>query len=123
MKLKKEAEDYPSDSVEIFEEIKKIKTTKEDENHVTKEKTIAYLYKHSIKFLPTEKIKSDFPKSENFLSNMYAILKNQRVIHHSHVTGKIIGYAHNFCNLKCKENYFTIPVMAHNQFRFDFFSF
>ena len=84
---------------------------------------IAYLYNHSINFLPTEKIKSDFPMSENFLSNMYAILKNQRVIHHSHVTGKIIGYAHNFCNLKCKENYFTIPVMAHNQFRFDLFFF
>ena len=45
------------------------------------------------------------------------------MIHHSHVTGKIIGYAPNFCNLHCKENYFTIPVLAHNQFRFDFFLF
>ena len=63
---------------------------------------IAYLYNHSINFLPTEKIKSDFLMSENFLSNMYAFLKNQRVIHHSHVTGKIISYAHNFCNLNVK---------------------
>ena len=39
------------------------------------------------------------------------------------MTGKIIGFAHNFCNLKCKENYHTIPVLAHNQFRFDFFLF
>ena len=54
---------------------------------------------------------------------MIAIAKNQRVIHHSHVTGKILGYAHYFCNQKCKENYYTIPVMAHNQFRFDFFLF
>ena len=54
---------------------------------------------------------------------MIAIWKNKKAIHHSHVTGKIIGFAHNFCNLKCKENYHTIPVLAHNQFRFDFFLF
>ena len=54
---------------------------------------------------------------------MIAIAKNQRVIHHSHVTDKILGYAHDFCNEKWKENYYTIPVMAHNQFRFDFFAF
>ena len=32
MKLKNEADDYPTDSEEVSEEIKKIKTTKEDEN-------------------------------------------------------------------------------------------
>ena len=52
---------------------------------------------------------------------MIAIAKDRRVIHHSQVTGKVIGYAHDFCNEKCRENYFTIPVIAHNQFRFDFF--
>ena len=31
-KLKNEADDYPTDSEEVFQEIKKIKTTKEDEN-------------------------------------------------------------------------------------------
>ena len=54
---------------------------------------------------------------------MIGIVKNQRVIHHSHVTGKINGYAHNFCNLKSRENYYTIPVFAHNQFGFDLFLF
>ena len=52
---------------------------------------------------------------------MIAIIKDQRVIHHSHVTGKIIGYAHDFCNEKIRENYFIIPAIAHNQFRFNFF--
>ena len=37
------------------------------------------------------------------------------------MTGKILGFAHEFCNQKVKENYYTIPVLAHNQFRFDFF--
>ena len=54
---------------------------------------------------------------------MIAISKNKKTIHHSHVTGKIIGFAYDFCNQKCKENYYTIPVFAHNQFRFDFFLF
>ena len=74
-------------------------------------------------FILTDKGKGAFPISDKFLSNMIAIVKNQTVIHHSHVTGKIIGYAHNFCNQKCKENYYMIPVMAYNQFRFDFFLF
>ena len=40
-----------------------------------------------------------------------------------HVTGKIVGYALEYCNLQTRENYYTIPVFAHNQFRFDFFLF
>ena len=39
------------------------------------------------------------------------------------MTGKIIGYAHEYCNLQIRENYYTIPVTVHNQFRFDFFLF
>ena len=107
--------------VEIIEKIKKIKATKEDENKVTKEKALCLMYITAINFLPTDKVKGDFPLSEKFLSNMIAIIKDQRVIYHSHVTGKIIGYAHDFCNEKIRENYFTIPVIAHNQFRFYFF--
>ena len=108
---------------EIIEKIKKIKTHKDDDRIATKEKTIGFLYNHSMDFILTDKGKGAFPISDKFLSNMIAIVKNQTVIHHSHVTGKIIGYAHNFCNQKCKENYYMIPVMAHNQFRFDFFFF
>ena len=108
---------------DIIENIKKIKTCTQDEGVATKEKTIAFLYQHSIKFLPTDKIKGDFPISAKFLQNMIFIYKNQTTIHHSHVTGEIIGYAHEYCNLQARENYYTIPVLAHNQFRFDFFLF
>ena len=106
---------------EIIEKMKKIKTSKEDDGKATKEKTIAFLYRHAICFKPTDKVKGQFPISSKFLSNMIGIVRNQRDIHHSHVTGKMNGYAHNFCNLKCRENYYTIPVFAQNQFRFDFF--
>ena len=112
-----------SEIEEIVEKIKKIKTSRDDEKKATKEKAIGFLYRQSMKFLPTDKVKGDFPISGKFLSNMIAIIKNQVVLHHSHVTGKIIGYAHDFCNQKCRDNYYAVPVMAHNQFRFDCFLF
>ena len=104
-------------------ELKKIKTSKEDEGKGTKEKAIQYMYEHSICFIPKTKVKAKCPISSKFVSNLIEVFKNQRDIQHSHTTGKIIGYGHNFCNLRCKENYYTIPVFAHNQFRFDFFYF
>ena len=56
--LNQEADD------EIIEKIKKIKTTKEDENKVTKEKTLCLMYITAINFLPTNKVKGDFPLSQ-----------------------------------------------------------
>ena len=107
----------------VFDRIKKIKTCREDESKATKEKAIAFLYQHAINFLSTDKIQGDFPISDKFLPKMISIVQNEFVIHHSYVTGNIIGYAHDFCNQRCRENYYTIHVFAHNQFRFDFFLF
>ena len=45
---------------------------------------------------------------------MIAISKNKNVIHHSYITVKVIGYAHEFCNEQTRENYYTIQVFAHN---------
>ena len=73
--------------------------------------------------MSTDKISSDFPASKSFLNNLFFIYHNQHVVHHSHVTGKIIGHAHEYCNYQVRENYYTIPVIPHNQFRFDFFLF
>ena len=54
---------------------------------------------------------------------MTAVLRHQNCLHHSHVTGNVASYAHTFCNENLRENYFCIPVIAHNLFRFDFFFF
>ena len=48
------------------------------------------------------------------------LLFGSYVIHHSHVTSKIIGYAHYFYNQKIRENQSAIPTIAHNLFSFDF---
>ena len=88
-----------------------------------KKKVIGFLYRKSIEFLPNDNINLKCPISENFLTNLLLIHTNKPVVHHSHVSGKIVGFAQEFCNLKVRENYYTIPVIAHNQFRFDFFLF
>ena len=111
----------------IIAEIKKIKTSalrktdKKDE--ITKKQVLGYLYKKSLQFLENENIDLEMSYSNNFLSNLAGIAANKPVVHHSHVSGKIIGFVHDFCNQKVRENYYTIPVIAHNQFRFDFFFF
>ena len=112
--------------MKLLKKIKQIKTIKNDKNDkeaTKKKKRIGFLYQESIKFLPTDKMSSDFPMSDRFFQNLFFIHTNKVTVRHSHVTGKIIGYAHEYCNLEIRENYYTIPVIAHNQFRFDFFLF
>ena len=69
-----------SDIDEIVEKIKKIKSSKDDDGKVTIEKTIAFLYGHSICFIPNDKVKGKFPISSKFLSKMIGIVKNQKII-------------------------------------------
>ena len=73
-----------------------------------------------INFFRTTKVKS-IPLLKKFVTNVSSILTNTHSIHHSHVTRDILGYAHTFCNEKVRENYYKIPFIAHNLFRFDFF--
>ena len=66
--------------------------------------------KFEIKAVPTKE----------FFSNVRDLIYGGYVIHHSHVSGQMIGYAHDFCNKKIRENQTLIPVFAHNLFSFDF---
>ena len=112
---------------ETVEQITNIKIKGDEEKVVTKKKVLGFLYKQSINFLQTDKISSSsngcLTLSKKFLINLFYIYTDRHVVHHSHVTGKIIGHAHEYCNFKVRENYYTIPAIAHNQFRFDFFLF
>ena len=73
--------------------------------------------------MKNDNINLNVPYSNNFLSNLAGIASNKPVVHHSHVSGKILGFVHDFCNQRVRENYYTIPVIAHNQFHFNFFFF
>ena len=42
-------------------------------------------------------------------------------MHHSHVTGEILGYVHDFCNWRLRENKTEFVCFAHNFFGFDMY--
>ena len=48
--------------------------------------------------------------AKNFFKNIRSLIYGSYVIHHSDITGEIIGYAHDFCNKKIRENNSLIPV-------------
>ena len=83
------------------------------------DKIISFIYSTLIKFVRTNKVKG-VPLSKTFIKNLKEIIKNKIHVHHSHVTGEVIGYAHSYCNLKVRENKLKATVVAHNLFRFDF---
>ena len=56
-------------------------------------------------------------------NNAHCLIKVKVHLHHSHITGKTLGYAHDFCNWNLLENKLETAMTAHNSFRFDMFSF
>ena len=71
-------------------------------------------------FCQNDKVKCT-PIFEKFVENVRGMLYNKTHIHHSHITGDIIGYLNSFCNSKVRENKKKINVIAYILFRFDFF--
>ena len=59
--------------------------------------------------------------SSKFLESVSDLMYNTHVIHHSHITDEIIGYAQGFCHRIVRENKSNISVLAHNLFGFNFF--
>ena len=56
-----------------------------------------------------------------FMINLHRIINYKVHIHHSHVTGEIIGHTHDFCNWKMRENKIFILLIGHNFLGFDIY--
>ena len=50
---------------------------------------------------------------------MFRVINVKIHLHHSHVRCEILGYAHDFCNLKVRENQTSFTCIARNFFKFD----
>ena len=70
----------------------------------------------------------DFPRgcfyyetltTNDLFDSVHKIINVKTHLHHSHITGNIIGYAHDFCNAKVRENKDMLTCIAH----FDMFFF
>ena len=61
----------------------------------------------------------DFP--HQLFDSVHKIINIKTHLHHSHTTGKIIGYVHDFYNAKVRENKDVLTCIAHNFFGFDMY--
>ena len=86
-------------------------------------KIYAFVY-DSLIFLPKSDIEYDTITSDKFFVHVHRLIKGKVHLHHSHVTGEILGYAHDFCNtILIEKTRAEIPFVAHNFFGFDIFYF
>ena len=59
--------------------------------------------------------------TRGFLKEVYRVVNFKVHIHHSHITGKIHGYSHDFCNWKTRENKPFVLLIGHNFLGFDIY--
>ena len=82
----------------------------------------AFVYYSMIDFPPSNFI-YDTITTNNFFRNLHRLIKVKIHLHHSHTTGKILGYVHDFCNWVVRENKTEFAMIAYNLFGFDMFFF
>ena len=82
-------------------------------------KIYAFLYSEIISF--PMGINWDCITSKKLFHHVHNQITQKIHLHHSHITGQIIGYSHDFCNTKVIElENPEIPCIAHNLFGFDY---
>ena len=85
-------------------------------------KMYVYLYDELFCFPPDTNY--DTVTSKKIFNHGHNQITQKIHFHHSHITGEIIGYAHEFCNRKVVElEKQEIPCIAHNLFGFDIWFF
>ena len=57
--------------------------------------------------------------TKSFFENAHRVINVKIHLHHSHVRCEILGYAHDFCNLKVRENQTSFTCIVRNFFKFD----
>ena len=84
-------------------------------------KVYAFVYDKII-FLPHSDIEYDTLTTDKFFIHVNRLIKGKVHLHHSHMTGIILGYSHDFFNTSVIEKTRSeIPFVAHNFFVFDIF--
>ena len=89
-----------TDSVEIKNIIKSTNCNKFPRFNL---KLYAFVYNAMIDF-PQSNFMYDIIIVNNFFRNVHHLIKVKVHLHHSHITGKILDYARNFCNSNVREN-------------------
>ena len=69
---------------------------------------------------PSVRFDFDAFSTQNLLESVHRVINVKMHCHHSHVTGKILGYAHNFFNMKVRKSE-SVFLYYSQLFRFDMF--
>ena len=86
-------------------------------------KIYTFVYDKSLYF-PKSDIQYETFTTKKIFIHADRLIKVKVHLHYSHITGKIIGYSHDFCNTSVVEKPSPdIPVIVHNLFSFDLYYF
>ena len=80
----------------------------------------AFVYQRLMDF-PQRRFDYETLAANKLFDSVHKIINVKTHLHHSHITGKIIGYAHDFCNAKVRENKDVLKCIAHNFLGFDMY--
>ena len=80
----------------------------------------AFVYDKIMTF-PFSEFECETVTTADLFQSVHRIINVKIHLHHSHVTGEIKGYVHDFCNWQVRENHDVVPCVAHNFFKFDMF--
>ena len=84
-------------------------------------KIYAYVYDQLVYF-PRSDIDYETIITNKFFINIHRLIRGKFHLHHSHITGRIYEYAHDFCNTtQMERSTGEIPFITHNFFGFDLF--
>ena len=117
---------------ETIQEIKNVINKTEIKNTLSQSR--GEVYKFNLKvyafvhdkviFSPLSDIEYDTVTTDKFFIHVHRLIKGKVHLHHSHMTGEILGYSHDFWNTAVIEKIRSeIPFVAHNFFGFDIFYF
>ena len=82
-----------------------------------------YVYDKLICF-PRSNIEYETITTNKFFTNVHRLIRGKFHLHHSHITGEIFGYAHDFYNTTlAKRETSDIPFITHNLLGFGLFYF
>ena len=108
--------------IELKEKISETEVKSKQKSKISKFtlRLYAFFYQKIMCF-PITKFECETVTTNNLFESVHKLASVKIHLHHSHVTGEIIGYTHDFCNWIVRENRDIVSCIAHNFFKFDFY--
>ena len=70
---------------------------------------------------PQKRFDYDTLTANELFDSVHKVINIKTHLHHSHTTGKIISYVHDFCNAKVRENKDVLTCITHNFLGFEMY--